>query len=137
MLWSLIGFSFCEMCAACDGLPVGEGVVGSHSWSHYLEAAGPLFRALQTGEDAVELVRGLESRMKAAIQDLRTEFMQKLSVITNEITQMQKQINVQKGEQNILAQQNKESNRRVMEISEQVQELSLELLGDPAGAASS
>ncbi len=75
--------------------------------------------------------------MKAAIQDLRTEFMQKLSVITNEITQMQKQINVQKGEQNILAQQNKESNRRVMEISEQVQELSLELLGDPAGAASS
>ena len=74
--------------------------------------------------------------MKAAIQDLRTEFMQKLSVITNEITQMQKQINVQKGEQNILAQQNKESNRRVMEISEQVQELSLELLGDPVGAAS-
>jgi len=90
---------------------------------------------LQTGEDAVELVRGLESRMKAAIQDLRTEFMQKLSVITNEITQMQKQINVQKGEQNILAQQNKESNRRVMEIGEQVQELSLELLGDPVGAA--
>ncbi len=73
--------------------------------------------------------------MKAAIQDLRTEFMQKLSVITNEITQMQKQINVQKGEQNILAQQNKESNRRVMEMSEQVQELSLELLGDPVGAA--
>ena len=36
----------------------------------------------QTGEDAVELVRGLEARMKAAVQDLRTEFLQKLSVIT-------------------------------------------------------
>lgn len=92
-------------------------------------------RLLQTGEDAVELVRGLEARMKAAIQDLRTEFLQKLSVVTNEITQMQKQINVQKGEGNILAQQNKEANRRILEVAEQVQELSLELLGDPVGAA--
>ena len=49
----------------------------------------------------------------------------------SEITQIQKQVNVQKGEQNILQQQNKESNRRIMEVAEQVQELSLELLGDP------
>ena len=69
--------------------------------------------------------------MKAAVQDLRTEILQKLSVITNEITQMQKQITAQKGEQNILAQQNKDSNRRIMEVAEQVQELSLELLGEP------
>ena len=104
--------------------------------SHAEELARHEKEIMQNGEDAVELVRGLESRMKAAVQDLRSELLQKLSVITNEITQMQKQINVQKGEQNILAQQNKDSNRRIMEVAEQVQELSLELLGEPAGDGS-
>lgn len=92
---------------------------------------------LATGEDAVELVRGLESRMKAAIADLRTEVLQKMSVITNEITQLQKVVNVMKGESNILAQQSKDANRRIQSISAQISELSMELLGEPTGATDS
>ena len=85
----------------------------------------------------MELVRGLESRMKAAIADLRTEVLQKMSVITNEITQLQKVVNVMKGESNILAQQSKDANRRIQSISAQISELSMELLGEPTGATDS
>eukprot|EP01138_Halocafeteria_seosinensis_P010746 gb/GECG01010974.1/.p1 GENE.gb/GECG01010974.1/~~gb/GECG01010974.1/.p1 ORF type:complete len:186 (+),score=29.04 gb/GECG01010974.1/:1-558(+) len=77
-----------------------------------------------------EYVDGLEERLRSYIDEVRNELSQKLSVLSNEVGQVQKQLNVQKGECNIMAQQNKDTNRRVMELSDQVQELSVELLGE-------
>ncbi len=48
------------------------------------------------------------------------------------MAQLQRQVNVAKGEANILAQQNKDTSRRLAEVGEQVQRLAVEVVGDDA-----
>ena len=54
----------------------------------------------------------------------------KLQALTIEIAQLQKQMNVARGEQSILAQQQKDTAKRVDIVSSTVSELSAEIVGD-------
>lgn len=66
----------------------------------------------------------------AAIREMKAEFTSKLTAVTTQVSQLQRQINVAKGESNILAQQNKDTARRVAEVAEQLQRLAVEVVGD-------
>jgi hypothetical protein len=67
---------------------------------------------------------------RTAMKELRAEFSGKLEAVAAQVAQLQRAVNVSKGEANILAQQNKDTARRVTEVAEQVRRLALEVVGE-------
>lgn len=74
----------------------------------------------------------MQASLKASLASLRDEMNRKLQALTVEIAQLQKQMNVARGEQSILAQQQKDTSKRVDILSSTVSELSAEIVGDEA-----
>ena len=54
----------------------------------------------------------------------------KIEAVSAQVAQLQRAVNVAKGEANILAQQNKDTARRVTEVAEQVRRLAMEVVGE-------
>ena len=73
-----------------------------------------------------------KASLKASLASLRDEMNRKLQALTVEIAQLQKQMNVARGEQSIMAQQQKDTSKRVDILSSTVSELSAEIVGDEA-----
>lgn len=71
----------------------------------------------------------------AAIKEIRAEFSGKIEALTAQVATLQRQLNVSRGEANILAQQNKDTARRLAEMGEQVAKLAVEVVGDDEAAA--
>ena len=55
----------------------------------------------------------MQASLKASLASLRDEMNRKIQALTIEIAQLQKQMNVGRGEQSILAQQQKDTSKRV------------------------
>lgn len=87
---------------------------------------------------ADDSLKAVQASLKASLASLRDEMNRKLQALTIEIAQLQKQLNVSRGEQSILAQQQKDTSKRVDILSSTVSELSAEIVGDdsaPSAAA--
>ena len=87
-----------------------------------------LLRWLQALAD--DSLKAVQASLKASLASLRDEMNRKLQAITIEIAQLQKQLNVSRGEQNILAQQSKDTCKRMDILTATVSELSAEIVGD-------
>lgn len=79
---------------------------------------------------ADDSLKAVQASLKASLASLRDEMNRKLQALTIEIAQLQKQMNVARGEQSILAQQQKDTAKRVDIVSSTVSELSAEIVGD-------
>ena len=75
-------------------------------------------------------LKAVQASLKASLASLRDEMNRKIQALTIEIAQLQKQMNVGRGEQSILAQQQKDTSKRVDILSSTVSELSAEIVGD-------
>lgn len=84
-------------------------------------------RAQAIADDSLKAV---QASLKASLASLRDEMNRKIQALTIEIAQLQKQMNVARGEQSILAQQHKDTSKRVDILSSTVSELSAEIVGD-------
>jgi hypothetical protein len=92
-----------------------------------------LFNLLQNLAD--DSLKAVQASLKASLASLRDEMNRKLQAMTIEIAQLQKQMNVQRGEQNILAQQSKDTTKRLEIVATHVSELAAEVHGDEAHVA--
>ena len=81
---------------------------------------------------ADDSLKAVQASLKASLASLRDEMNRKLQALTVEIAQLQKQMNVARGEQSIMAQQQKDTSKRVDILSSTVSELSAEIVGDDA-----
>ena len=81
---------------------------------------------------ADDSLKAVQASLKASLASLRDEMNRKLQALTVEIAQLQKQMNVARGEQSIMAQQQKDTSKRVDILSSTVSELSAEIVGDEA-----
>ncbi|KAA0149337.1 hypothetical protein FNF27_05150 [Cafeteria roenbergensis] len=88
--------------------------------------------AASKDEKDTDVMASFRDELNAAIREVRAEFSDKLESLTAQVAQLQRQVNVAKGEANILAQQNKDTSRRLAEVGEQVQRLAVEVVGDDA-----
>ncbi len=88
----------------------------------------PNRRAQQAIAD--DSLKAVQASLKASLASLRDEMNRKIQALTIEIAQLQKQMNVGRGEQSILAQQQKDTSKRVDILSSTVSELSAEIVGD-------
>ena len=79
---------------------------------------------------ADDSLKAVQASLKASLASLRDEMNRKLQALTIEIAQLQKQMNVARGEQSILSQQQKDTAKRVDIVSSTVSELSAEIVGD-------
>jgi hypothetical protein len=79
---------------------------------------------------ADDSLKAVQASLKASLASLRDEMNRKIQALTIEIAQLQKQMNVGRGEQSILAQQQKDTSKRVDILSSTVSELSAEIVGD-------
>ena len=79
---------------------------------------------------ADDSLKAVQASLKASLASLRDEMNRKIQALTIEIAQLQKQMNVGRGEQSILAQQQKDTSKRVDILSTTVSELSAEIVGD-------
>ena len=86
---------------------------------------------------ADDSLKAVQASLKASLASLRDEMNRKIQALTIEIAQLQKQMNVGRGEQSILAQQQKDTSKRVDILSSTVSELSAEIVGDEHGASAS
>jgi peptidoglycan hydrolase CwlO-like protein len=77
-------------------------------------------------------IKAVQASLKASIASLRDEMNRKLQALTIELAQVQKQLNVQRGEQNIVAQQAKDNSKRLDVLAGAVTDLSQELRGEEA-----
>jgi hypothetical protein len=84
---------------------------------------------------ADDSLKAVQASLKASLASLRDEMNRKLQAMTIEIAQLQKQMNVQRGEQNILAQQSKDTTKRLEVVAGHVTDLAAELHGDEAHVA--
>lgn len=84
---------------------------------------------------ADDSLKAVQASLKASLASLRDEMNRKLQAMTIEIAQLQKQMNVQRGEQNILAQQSKDTTKRLEIVATHVSELAAEVHGDEAHVA--
>lgn len=113
--------------------------------SHSLGQVDQLFARVQEHDDAIirldacmeknaaiadDSLKAVQASLKASLASLRDEMNRKLQALTIEIAQLQKQMNVARGEQSILAQQQKDTAKRVDIVSSTVSELSAEIVGD-------
>jgi septal ring factor EnvC (AmiA/AmiB activator) len=80
-------------------------------------------------------LKAVQASLKASLASLRDEMNRKLQAMTIEIAQLQKQMNVQRGEQNILAQQSKDTSKRLEVVAGHVSDLAAEVHGDEAHVA--
>jgi hypothetical protein len=83
---------------------------------------------------ADDSLKAVQASLKASLASLRDEMNRKLQAITIEIAQLQKQLNIARGEQNILSQHAKDTSKRVDILSSTVSELSAEIIGDHEGS---
>lgn len=79
---------------------------------------------------ADDSLKAVQASLKASLASLRDEMNRKIQALTIEIAQLQKQLNVARGEQSILSQQQKDTAKRVDIVSSTVSELSAEIVGD-------
>jgi hypothetical protein len=113
--------------------------------SHSSRQVDQLFARVQEHDDAIirldacmeknaaiadDSLKAVQASLKASLASLRDEMNRKLQALTIEIAQLQKQMNVARGEQSILAQQQKDTAKRVDIVSSTVSELSAEIVGD-------
>ena len=107
-------------------------------------------RAVQEHDDAIvradamidknaaiadDSLKAVQASLKASLASLRDEMNRKLQALTIEIAQLQKQVNVSRGEQSIIGQQTKDLARKVDVVTATVSELSAEIVGDEAAPA--
>ena len=105
----------------------------SHADPLVLLALPPFTYLLQNLAD--DSLKAVQASLKASLASLRDEMNRKLQAMTIEIAQLQKQMNVQRGEQNILAQQSKDTTKRLEVVAGHVTDLAAELHGDEAHVA--
>lgn len=72
---------------------------------------------------ADESIKAVQSSLKASLASLRDEMTRKFSQISIEIAQLQKAVNVQRSEQSILAQQQKDNSKKIDGVAATVSEL--------------
>jgi chromosome segregation ATPase len=84
---------------------------------------------------ADDSLKAVQASLKASLASLRDEMNRKLQALTIEIAQLQKQVNVSRGEQSIIGQQTKDLARKVDVVTATVSELSAEIVGDEAAPA--
>lgn len=99
--------------------------------SHADHIAGIKQGLAEQGSDVEDLLAKLKAELLGAIADVRAEMLGKIEETNSEVHRLDKALTEQKGAHGILSQQTKDSHKRIMEMSEQLHELNLELLGEP------
>ena len=106
----------------------GEGSTRPLTVPAPLDAIRPSLSPPQAIAD--DSLKAVQASLKASLASLRDEMNRKIQALTIEIAQLQKQLNVARGEQSILSQQQKDTAKRVDIVSSTVSELSAEIVGD-------
>lgn len=82
------------------------------------------------GSDVEGLIGTVKAELLGAIADLRAEMLGKIEETNANVERLNKAMTEAKGQSAILSQQSKDSHKRIMEMSEQLNELSLEMHGE-------
>ena len=82
------------------------------------------------GSNFEELLAAMEARISAHIEDVRKEMRATNEARRAEIAQLQEHVHALQGEQGILKEQTTDSHRTIRELSKQLDEINVEIMGE-------
>lgn len=98
---------------------------------HHTEELARLEAAQESKGNAFgDALAAMEARLMAQIEDVRREMRERFDGTRAAIDQLKENLKAQAGDASVLQEQTKDSHKRIVELSHQLHELNVEIMGD-------